>query len=70
MSNNSTQNQRAVEAVYGTQGEQVLARRAPMNLIVFQLNEVNVVALPVEEAIKIGRRILRLADAEDEGGDR
>ncbi|MCG6498889.1 hypothetical protein [Kitasatospora sp. A2-31] len=58
----------AVETFRGTNGELVHARRAPMGLIVVQLDQA-AVAIPAAEAARLGRRILRLANLEGEGGD-
>lgn len=67
--NGDPQQGTTVETFRGTHGEQLVARLAPMGLVVVSIDQV-VAALPREEAVKLGQRILWLAGLEEEGGDR
>ncbi|WBP87011.1 hypothetical protein [Kitasatospora cathayae] len=49
-------------------GERITARNAPMGEVVLHLGE-QVIALNPEEAEKLGRTIVRLSRASQEGGD-
>ncbi|WP_224280645.1 hypothetical protein [Streptomyces sp. LS1784] len=52
----------------GTDGGTIFVRLAAMGEVVVHVDQV-AVALPPEEAAKLGRMIIRLSTPEEEGGD-
>jgi hypothetical protein len=54
---------------HGLHDEQLFVERAPMDLVIVHIDQTTA-ALTREEAVRLGRRILQLAEPEEMGGDR